>query len=289
MAQNHLANRARLLISCPDQPGIVAAVSTFLFERGANIVHADQHSTDPWGGQFFMRVEFDLPGLAERREQVEREFSPIAERFAMAWRLALAARRKRIAVFVSKEEHCLLELLWQWQAGELEGEIVRVIGNHPDLRSRVEPYGIPFHHIPVARERKAEAEAAQLALTAGQVDLVVLARYMQIVSPDFIAHHPNQIINIHHSFLPAFVGAKPYAQAYERGVKLIGATAHYVTAELDAGPIIEQDVQRVDHRSDVADLKRIGRQIERVVLARAVRWHLEDRVLVHGNKTVVFA
>jgi len=282
-------NRGRLLITCPDQPGIIAAVSGFLFEQGANIIHSDQHSTDPRGGRFFMRVEFHLPGLLERGPILEGAFAPIAERFGMEWRVAYAARRKRIAVFVSKEDHCLLELLWQWQAGELEGEIVRVISNHPDLRDRVAPYSIPFSHIPLTRETKAEAEAAQLELTAGQVDLVVLARYMQILSPTFIDRYPAQIINIHHSFLPAFVGAKPYAQAHERGVKLIGATAHYVTAELDAGPIIEQDVQRVDHRSDVEDLKRIGRQIERVVLARAVRWHLEDRVLVHGNKTVVFA
>lgn len=289
MSLQNETHRGRLLISCPDQPGIVAAVSGFLHEQGANIIHSDQHSTDPWGGHFFMRVEFALPNLLECGPVLERAFAPIGARFGMDWRLAYAARRKRVALFVSKEDHCLLELLWQWRSGELQCDIVRVISNHPDLRSRVEPYGIPYSHIPVTRETKAEAEAAQLELTAGKADLVVLARYMQIVSPTFIAQHPMQIINIHHSFLPAFVGAKPYAQAHQRGVKLIGATAHYVTEELDAGPIIEQDVQRVDHRSDVEDLKRIGRQIERVVLARAVRWHLEDRVLVHGNKTVVFA
>ncbi len=282
--------RGRLLVSCADRPGIVAAVSRFLFERGANIVHSDQHSTDPTGGLFFLRVEFDLPGLSEHAGELRQGFTPIAATYAMEWRLALAAIPQRLAVFVSAEDHCLLELLWQHRAGDLRAEIAIVIGNHAAMADVVAPWGIPFHHVPVTPEGKQEAEAKQLTLLdeAG-VDLVVLARYMQILSPAFVERWRHRAINIHHSFLPAFVGAKPYAQAHARGVKLIGATAHYVTAALDAGPIIEQDVRRVDHRHDVADLRRIGRQIERAVLARAVACHAEDRVLVHGNTTVVFA
>ncbi|HEY8345846.1 MAG TPA: formyltetrahydrofolate deformylase [Symbiobacteriaceae bacterium] len=288
MNHEKLHNRGRMLISCPDQPGIVAAVSDFLYRQGANIIHSDQHTTDPEGGAFFMRVEFHLPHLVERLPELQERFADVARRFSMNWRIACAEQIKRMAIFVSREDHCLLELLWQHRAGELPGEIAMVVSNHEILRDTVESYGIPFYHIPVTKERKEEAEAAQLKLLEGQVDLVVLARYMQILTPNFIQHYPNRIINIHHSFLPAFVGAKPYLQAYQRGVKLIGATAHYVTEELDAGPIIEQDVQRVDHRYSVEDLKRTGRYIERIVLARAVRWHLEDRILVHENKTVVF-
>lgn len=282
-------NRARMLISCPDRPGIVAAVSHFLYDQGANIVHSDQHTTDPEGGIFFMRIEFDLADLEERGPVLEKAFEPIARRFGMEWRLAYAHRKKRLALFFSKEDHCLLELLWQWKAGDISAEFVMAVSNHPDLKGLVEPYGIPFHLVPVTKETKVQAEATHIALTAGQADLIVLARYMQIIPPGLIGHFPNRIINIHHSFLPAFVGAKPYAQAYSRGVKLIGATAHYVTEELDAGPIIEQDVQRVDHRNNIEELKRIGRHVERVVLARAVSWHLEDRILVYGNKTVVFS
>ncbi|HWQ69532.1 MAG TPA: formyltetrahydrofolate deformylase [Patescibacteria group bacterium] len=284
-----LNNRARLLISCPDRPGIVAAVSQCLFEQGANIVHSDQHTTDPEGGVFFMRIEFDLPELDSRGVELERAFEPIARQFRMEWRLAYAARIKPIAIFVSKEDHCLLELLWRWKAGDMAAEIAMVVSNHTDLRRLVEAYGIPFHHIAVTRERQEQAETAQLQLIEGKVDLIVMARYMRILSSAFIRRFPNRIINIHHSFLPAFVGADPYAQAHSRGVKLIGATAHYATDALDAGPIIEQDVERVDHRHTVEDLKRIGRHVERVVLARAVTWHLEDKVLVYGNKTVVFA
>ena len=284
-----LLGRGRLLISCSDRPGIVAAVSQFLFERGANIVHSDQHTTDPTGGAFFMRVAFDLAGMAELTGELAVQFRQVADTFAMDWRLEDAGRAKRLAIFVSREAHCLLELLWQQQAGDLPAQIVLVISNHDDLRSTVESRGIPFHHIPLNANQKAEAEQRQLALLDGQADVIALARYMQILSPEFIRRWPNRIINIHHSFLPAFVGARPYDQAYRRGVKLIGATAHYVTAELDAGPIIEQDVERVDHRHDPEDLKRIGRAIERVVLARALRWHVDDRVLVYGNKTVVFS
>ncbi len=280
--------RACILISCPDRPGIVAAVSTFLYERGANIVQLDQYSTDPEEGTYFMRVEFDAPVVDGDRARIEREFGAVAERFSMQWRIAYADQVKRMAIFVSREDHCLLELLWQWQWGDLPVEIPMVISNHDVLARTVESFGIPFYHIPVTKETKAEAEARQLELLEGKVDFIVLARYMQILSPQFLAHYPNRIINIHHSFLPAFVGGRPYEQAYERGVKIIGATAHYVTEELDAGPIIEQDVTRVDHRNNVAQLKAIGRHIERLVLARAVKWHVQDRILVHGNKTIVF-
>ncbi len=284
------AARARLLISCPDRPGIVAAVTQFLFEHGANVVDCDQHVTHPSVGLFFMRVAFDLPDLKLRLPALRLAFGALGARFSMEWRMHAAKPAKRVALFVSKSDHCLLELLWHWRAGDLDAELALVVSNHPDLGPAVEAGGIPFHHVPVTRDTKAEAEARQLALCeAAGVELVVLARYMQILSAEFVARYPRRIINIHHSFLPAFIGANPYAQAYARGVKLIGATAHYVTADLDAGPIIEQDVQRVGHRDEVEDLVRIGRQAERAVLARAVRWHLEDRVLVYGNKTVVFA
>ena len=281
-------NRARMLISCTDRAGIVATVSQFLYEHGANIIQSDQYTMDPEGGMFFMRIEFDLDNLESALPTLQEDFTRVADRFSMKWSVYRAGRRKRIAVLVSKEDHCLLELLWQWQAGDLNAEISMVISNHDDMRSLVESYGIPYYHIPVTADTKAEAERKQLELTEGKIDLIILARYMQIVTPKFIERFPNRIINIHHSFLPAFVGGKPYHQAYSRGVKLIGATAHYVTDELDAGPIIEQDVQRVSHRENVNELKRMGRHIERTVLARAVRWHVEDRLVVYQNKTVVF-
>lgn len=277
-----------MLISCPDGPGIVAAVSHFLYQHGANIVQSDQYTMDPEGGMFFMRVEFDLPQLELRIAGLQQDFSEIADKFEMKWQLYPLSHKKKLAIFVSKEDHCLVELLWQWQAGDLDAEITMVVSNHPDMKEYVESFGITYHYIPVTPETKAEAEKQQLELVNGQVDLIILARYMQIVSPALIEPYRNRIINIHHSFLPAFVGGKPYAQAYNRGVKIIGATAHYVTEELDGGPIIEQDVQRVSHGDDVNELKRIGRTIERVVLARAVKWHIEDRILVHQNKTVVF-
>ncbi len=277
----------RLLISCPDRPGIVAAVSEFLFEHGANIIHSDQHSTEQGQGTFFMRIEFSLPGLSAALEQA---FAPVASRFQMQWRFAYAAQRKRLAIFVSRQEHALLELLWQRQAGDLQADIVAVISNHTNNAALVEAAGIPFHHVPISPDLKPAAEALELELLDGyRVDTVVLARYMQVLSSEFLAHYPAAIINIHHGFLPAFVGSNPYQAAYIRGVKLIGATAHYVSEELDAGPIIEQAVQRVDHRHGPDDLRRLGRYIERVVLARAVTWHVEDRVLLHGNKTIVFA
>jgi formyltetrahydrofolate deformylase len=284
-----MKDRGRLLISCPDRPGIVATVTRFLFEQGANVVDSQQHSTDPSQGLFFMRLEFDLPGLRDRLAQLQELLRAIAAPLQMTFAFSLADRPKNVAVLVSRQDHCLLELLWQWKSADLHARIFAVVSNHPDLEPVVKPYGVPFHYIPVTADTKQQAEADLVARLGPDADLLVLARYMQILSPELVARFPHRIINIHHSFLPAFVGANPYAQAYERGVKLIGATAHYVTAELDTGPIIEQDVMRVDHRAEVEDLKRVGRQVERAALARAVAWHLEDRVLVHGNKTVVFA
>lgn len=282
------ANRARMLISCPDGPGIVATISHFLHQHGANIVQSDQYTIDPEGGMFFMRIEFDLLGLDQKIDVLKDDFRSIAGQFKMDWNISQLKNKKKIAIFVSKEDHCLVELLWQWQAGDLDADITMVVSNHLDMKEYVESFGIPYYHIPVTPDTKAEAEKQQLEVVNGKVDLIVLARYMQIVSPGLIEPYRNRIINIHHSFLPAFVGGKPYAQAYDRGVKIIGATAHYVTEELDGGPIIEQDIQRVSHRDDVNELKRIGRTIERVVLARAVKWHIDDAILVHQNKTVVF-
>jgi formyltetrahydrofolate deformylase len=274
---------ARLLVSCPDRHGIVAAVSSFLAEADANILSSDQHSTDPEGGTFFMRLEFRLEGLRERRPELERDFAErVGQPFHMDWRFAYAGERKRTALLASREEHCLLDLLWRWRRGELETEIVAVVSNHTRHAQDVAGFGVPYHHLP------APAEEGMLELLGGNVDLVVLARYMQILSRDFLERLAVPVINIHHSFLPAFVGAQPYRRARERGVKIIGATAHYVTEELDAGPIIEQDVERVSHRHNIEELERIGRDIERVVLARAVAWHLEDRVLIYGGRTVVF-
>jgi formyltetrahydrofolate deformylase len=281
-------HRGKLLIACPDRPGVVAAATGFLFREEANIVHADQHSTAEEPSTFFMRIEFEAENLESRLPALRAGFRPIAEPFSMRYSFTPDSQRKRIAVFVSKEDHCLLELLWHVRSGDIPAEVALVISNHPDLESAVRPFGIPFHHVPVSATTKVQAEAHQLDLCQG-LDLIVLARYMQIVSAEFLRAWTDRVINIHHSFLPAFAGARPYHQAHERGVKLIGATAHYATAELDAGPIIEQDVQRVDHRADPQELRRLGRQVERAVLARAVKWHVEDRVIVHGNRTVVFA
>lgn len=283
------ADVGRLLIACRDRPGVVAAVSHVLFDHGANIIHSDQHSTEHGEGIFFMRTEFRLRDLATSGPALEHSFKSVAGRFAMDWRLAYAARRKRMAIFVSRAEHALLELLWQHRAGDLAADIVLVVSNHTNTGELVKSQGIPFFHVPVTPDTKPRAEAEALSLLAEHnIDLVVLARYMQVLSPDFLRQYPARIINIHHGFLPAFVGANPYQAAYDRGVKLIGATAHYVTEDLDAGPIIEQDVMRIDHRHDTQDLRRLGRYIERVVLARAVTWHVEDRVLLHGNKTIIF-
>ena len=279
----------RLLVSCTDQPGIVAALSSFLRDRGANIEQSDQHTTDPAGGAFFMRTEFRLDGVEREADAFERAFAAdVAEPFGMDWRMHYASRRKRVAILVSRYDHCLAELLWRWRRGELYADIPLVVSNHPDIATEAERFGVHFEHVPVDPDAKPAAEAALLALLGGTFDLVVLARYMQILSPTFLAAVGTPIINIHHSFLPAFAGADPYARAYGRGVKIIGATAHYVTEDLDAGPIIEQDVARVTHRDGVDALVRIGADLERIVLLRAVRWHLEDRVLLHGNRTLVF-
>jgi formyltetrahydrofolate deformylase len=279
----------RLLVSCTDRPGIVAQMSTFLRDRGANILQSDQHTTDPDGGQFFMRLEFKLDGLEARADALEAEFAgEVGDSLDGDWRFEYAARRKRVAILVSRYDHCLAELLWRHRRGELAAEIPLVVSNHAELESEAARFGIPFRHIPVTRETKPAAEAELLDVLADGFDLVVLARYMQILSPSFLGAVRRPIINIHHSFLPAFAGADPYARAYERGVKIIGATAHYVTEELDAGPIIEQDVARVTHREGVDSLVRTGADLERIVLLRAVRWHLEDRVLVHANRTIVF-
>jgi formyltetrahydrofolate deformylase len=275
--------------TCPDRPGIVAAVSRFLYENGANILESQQYSTDPFGGTFFVRIEFHREGLTDHFDGMTTGFRDLSDEFSMRWTMTRAAELKRMAIFVSRADHVLQELLWRVHSGELNTDIKMVISNHPDREYVVATWDIPFHYIPVLKETKSAAEAAQLKLLAGEVDVVVLARYMQILSPGFLTEFTDPIINIHHSFLPAFKGANPYQAAHERGVKLIGATAHYVTAELDAGPIIEQDIVRVDHRQTAPDLRRLGRHVERAVLARAVSWHLDDRVIVHQNKTIVFA
>jgi formyltetrahydrofolate deformylase len=277
---------ARLLIRCPDRPGIVAAISSFLHGRGANIVTSDQHSTDPEGGRFFMRMVFTLH---EPPEELAAAFArDVAGELGGAWRLADARRPQRMAIAVSREDHCLLDLLWRHRRGDLFAEIPLVVSNHPDHAADVAAFGIDYEHVPVPRGEKPAAEARMLELLRGEVDLIVLARYMQILSGEFLDALGVPVVNIHHSFLPAFAGADPYRRAFERGVKVIGATAHYVTEELDAGPIIAQDVAHVSHRDDAVTMMRIGRDIERTVLARAVQAHLEDRVLVEGARTVVF-
>lgn len=278
--------RVRILIACPDRPGIIAAVSDTLYRLQGNIVTADQHSEDPDQGMFFMRIEVELPH-AHSEELLRASLAPLQERFQMQIRVSESAAKRRLAVFVSREDHCLKELAWQCESQEIPADIALIVSNHADLEDWAVQSRIPFHHIPVHPDRKPQAEVEARSLLT-HVDLVVLARYMQILSPDFVQAFTGRMINIHHSFLPAFIGPNPYRQAFDRGVKLIGATAHYVTADLDQGPIIEQDVQRVDHRHRVSDLKRLGRHVERMVLARAVRWHIEDRVLIHQNRTVVF-
>ena len=282
-----VADVGRLVVRCPDRPGIVAAISRLMADAGANITESQQHSSDPVGGTFTLRLEFVLAGLATRRVELERSLAGLAGGWQLTWRLAEAARRPRLAVFVSTADHVLQELLYRVGSGDLRAEIAAVVSNHRDLEPVARAHGVPFHHVPVTPDTKDAAEARALELI-GDGDLVVLARYMQIVSADFCARFPERLINIHHSFLPAFVGANPYRAAHDRGVKLIGATAHYVTAELDAGPIIEQEVARVDHRATVEDMRRTGRYVERQVLAQAVTWHVEDRVVVEGDRTIVF-
>ena len=279
---------AVLLISCPDQKGLVAAIADFLLLHNANILHADQHQ-DAELKLFLMRVEWDLADFDLDLADFPAAFQPVAERFRMSWRLAESSRKPRMAVFVSRFDHCLADLLYRYQSGELRCELAIAISNHEDTRWLADAYHVPYQHLAVGKDNKTEVEQMQLAILRDlKVDFVVLARYMQVLSAGFIRHFPNRIINIHHSFLPAFHGAKPYHRAFERGVKLIGATAHYVTETLDDGPIIEQDVTRISHRDSLDDLVTKGADLEKVVLSRAVKWHLDNRVLVYANKTVVF-
>jgi len=277
-----------LLIDCPDRRGIVASIAQFLYEHGANILHADQHQ-DNEAGRFFMRIEWALEGFDLGEKAFVEQFEPIAKSFQMEWRLELSARRPKIAIFVSRDQHCLVDLLYRTQIDELKGDVALIISNHAHAKAVAAFHGIPFHEIPINSANKLAAEKQEIELleTAG-VDLIILARYMQILSPQIVELYPRRIINVHHSFLPAFTGARPYHAAFERGVKLIGATSHYVTNDLDEGPIIEQDVTRISHRDQLQDLIQKGRDLERVVLSRAVRWHLTHRILFYGNKTAIF-
>jgi len=288
MNNSAIKNTATLLITCPDSKGIVAAIADFLYQHNANILHADQHQ-DSENNLFLMRVEWDLAGFALHAPDFEQYFSVIAARFNMQWQLKLSNKLVRVAIMVSQYDHCLADLLHRHKNGELVCDIPLIISNHRDTEALAKFYGVDFHYINVNKDNKAAAEAEQFALfTQYDIDLIVLARYMQILSSDFVARYPQQIINIHHSFLPAFIGAKPYHRAFERGVKLIGATSHYVTEVLDEGPIIEQGIDRISHRDQVEDLIQKGRDLERVVLSKAVSWHVENRILLYANKTVIF-
>jgi len=279
---------AVLLISCPDRKGILAEITGFIANNNGNIIHADQH-IDFQKGIFFMRIEWELEGFLLKKEEIEKAFKPIAEKFNINYQLHFNSEVQNVAVFVSKYDHCLYELLYRFKVGDLKGNLKLVISNHQDLKETVETFGIPFYHFPINKETKREVEEKEIELLNREgIDLIVLARYMQILSDSFVNQFRNKIINIHHSFLPAFVGAKPYHRAYERGVKIIGATSHYVTEELDQGPIIEQDVVRVSHRDTLEDMVKKGRDLEKLVLARAVKWHLENKILVYDNKTVIF-
>jgi len=284
-----MGRTATLLISCPDTKGILAEVTGFIAKNNGNIIHADQH-IDFQKKIFFMRIEWELSDFKIPDSKIGEAFRPIAEKFKMNWELSFSDEVKKVAIFVSRYDHCLYELLYRFKAGELPGgELKMVISNHLDLKPVVESFGIPFYHFPITKETKREVEEKEVELLQREgIDLIVLARYMQILSDWFVNLYPNRIINIHHSFLPAFVGAKPYHRAYERGVKIIGATSHYVTEELDQGPIIEQDVVRVSHRDSVEEMIKKGRDLEKLVLARAVKWHLENKILVYDNKTVIF-
>lgn len=280
---------ATVLISCPDRKGLVAAVTDFISRNNGNILQLDQH-VDAQENVFFMRVEWDLATFQIPREDIAARFSEIATPFQMTWELHFSDQIPRMAIFVSKEAHCLYDILYRHQSGEWHVDIPVIISNHPDMGDLAAKFGIPYRVVPVSKDTKAEAEQAQLALLDEfKPDFIVLARYMQIISENFVSHFPNRIINIHHSFLPAFAGAKPYHRAHGRGVKIIGASSHYVTAELDAGPIIEQDIMRVNHRDSVEDLVRKGKDVEKLVLSRAIRYHLNHQVLVYNNKTVIFA
>jgi formyltetrahydrofolate deformylase len=279
---------ATLLVNCRDRTGLVAALSNFVFQHGGNILDADQHAESE-SGEFFMRLVWDTSGFRLDNQATEEQIRALAGQFALRWELTFSQAPPRVAVMVSNASHCLYDLMLCQQLGDLGGEIVGVLSNHETLKDVCQHFDVPFMVVPVERDRKADAEASQLEVLDGlRVDLVVLARYMQILSPTFVERWPGRIINIHHSFLPAFAGARPYHQAKQRGVKVIGATAHYVTADLDQGPIIDQDVCRVSHRDTVEDMMRKGRELERLVLTRAVRLHLQRRVLVSGNRTIVF-
>ena len=283
-----MKNTAILLVQCPDRRGLDATIAEFIYRYDGNILHFEQHQAGE-ERYYLARVEWDLEGFRLDLKDFDGAFGPIAHKFGMNWGIALGSRRPRVAIFVSKYDHCLVDLLYRQRSGELACEFPLMISNHTDAQRHADFYGVPFHHIPVSKENKAEAEAQQLELLAAHnIDLVVLARYMQVISSEFIAQFLMPIINIHHSFLPAFIGGKPHHQAYQRGVKLIGATAHYVTEILDDGPIIEQGVTRVSHRDSVEDLVEKGRDLEKVVLSRAVRWHIENRILLHHNRTIIF-
>jgi formyltetrahydrofolate deformylase len=283
-----LKNTAVLLIRCPDRKGLDAAIADFIYWHDGDILHFEQHQMGP--ERFYLaRVEWDLTGFQFDLKEFPQRFSSIAEQFSIQWRITTSSYRPRLGIFVSKYDHCLVDLLYRQRIGELACEIPLIISNHPDTKLHADFHGVPYHVIPVTKENKPEAERRQTELLAeNKVDLIVLARYMQVLSSDFIARYPQQIINIHHSFLPAFIGAKPHQQAFDRGVKLIGATAHYVTEVLDDGPIIEQGVTRISHRDGLEDLVEKGRDLEKMVLSRAVRWHIENRILLYGNKTVIF-
>ncbi|HIK38321.1 MAG: formyltetrahydrofolate deformylase [Geminocystis sp.] len=284
-----VATTATLLVSCPEQKGLVAKIANFIYTNNGNIIHADHH-TDLEAGLFLSRIEWELEGFRLAREEIADAFNAVATPLKAQWQLHFSDTIPRVAIWVSQQEHCLYDLLWRIQSKELKAEVVCLVSNHTKLEPIARQFGIDYYHFPINPDNKREQELKQLELiNSKKIDLIILAKYMQILSADFVRKLPQKIINIHHSFLPAFVGAKPYHQAYQRGVKIIGATAHYVTEDLDAGPIIEQDVVRISHRDTVKDLIRKGKDLERVVLARAVRLHLQNRVLVYNNKTVVFA
>jgi formyltetrahydrofolate deformylase len=283
-----MSKSAVLLVSCPDQYGLVATITDFIFRRNGNILNLDQH-VDVEQNVFFMRVEWDLSQFAVPQERIKAAFEPIAEQYQMRWNIHFSDETLRMAIFVSKQDHCLYDILSRWQAGDLKVQIPLIVSNHPDLKGVADQFNLPYRVVAVGKDNKRQAEDEQLAiLSENQIDLVVLARYMQVLTESFTSQYPNRLINIHHSFLPAFPGAKPYHQANERGVKIIGATSHYVTPELDAGPIIEQDVARVDHRDSVADMIRKGKDLEKTVLSRAIWYHAQHRILTYQNKTIVF-
>jgi formyltetrahydrofolate deformylase len=277
---------AVLLLSCEDRTGLISRISHFVFERGGNIVDLDEHAD---GRYFFLRIAWDMKGFSVPESEVREAFTPLAKEFGATWQISFTARKQRIAIFVSKFDHCLQEILWRQRMGEFDIEICLIISNHEDLHPLADQYGIPYVVCPITNENRREEEKKELSLLKEHaIDTIILARYMQVLSPEFVDEYPNQIINIHHSFLPAFAGRDPYRQAYERGVKIIGATSHYVTKDLDEGPIIEQDIIRISHKDGVSDLVRKGRDLERMILARALFYHAQHRILVHGRKTIVF-